>query len=128
MLALWLMTALGQNRKCPRLRCMSVLPSRADIVRPLRHVRFVPGTDIRQFAYADDIFSEQTRRVLLLRGDAMIASLLNGTKPVRAETLSGEAPEFSGLAAIVASSPSRPAKRWRVIEIQHSLGRRQAAA
>ncbi len=70
-------------------------------------------------------FSEQTRRVLLLRGDAMITSLLNGTKPVRAETLSGEAPGFSGLAAIVASSPSRPAKRWRVIDIQHSLGHRR---
>jgi len=84
----------------------------------------------RTFDNSDDILSAQTRRVLFIRGDAMIASLLNGTKPVRAETLSGEAPEFSGLAAIVTSSPSRPAKRWRVIDIQHSLGhrRRQAAA
>jgi hypothetical protein len=32
----------GQKRKWPRLNGMSVLPSRADIVRPTRHFRFVP--------------------------------------------------------------------------------------
>jgi len=31
--------SLGQTRKWPRLHGMSVLPSRADIVRPSRHVR-----------------------------------------------------------------------------------------
>jgi hypothetical protein len=41
-----LMSQLGQNRKCPRLHGMSVLPSRADIVRLPRHVRFVPMSDI----------------------------------------------------------------------------------
>ena len=38
---------LGQTRKCPCLRGTSVVPSRADVVRPPRHVRFVlPNSDI----------------------------------------------------------------------------------
>jgi hypothetical protein len=36
------MTELGQKRKWPGTGLMSVLPSTADIVRPLRHVRKVP--------------------------------------------------------------------------------------
>ena len=35
-------TQLGQNRKWPHLNGKSVLPSEADIVRLLPHVRFVP--------------------------------------------------------------------------------------
>src|SRR5258708_29000065 len=37
--------SLGQNRKRSCLSGMSVLPSRADIVRPPRHVRLVPTGD-----------------------------------------------------------------------------------
>src|SRR5258707_7879879 len=33
----------SQTRKCPCLDGMSVIPSRADVVRPPRQVRFVPG-------------------------------------------------------------------------------------
>jgi hypothetical protein len=36
----------GQKRKWSRLNGMSVLPPRADLVRPSRHVRFVPTGDI----------------------------------------------------------------------------------
>jgi hypothetical protein len=39
------MSQMGQKRKWPRYNGMSVVPSRADIVRPSRHVRFVPRTD-----------------------------------------------------------------------------------
>jgi hypothetical protein len=38
--------SLGQKRKWPGTGLMSVLPSTADIVRPLRHVRFVPKAEV----------------------------------------------------------------------------------
>jgi len=41
----------GQNRKSARLRGMSVLPPRADIARPSRHVRFVPIADIARLVW-----------------------------------------------------------------------------
>src|SRR5258705_2273612 len=36
------MSQLGQSRKLARLNGMSVLPSTADVIGSLRHVRFVP--------------------------------------------------------------------------------------
>src|SRR5258708_1804842 len=39
------MSEMGQNRKWPDFWRMSVLPKEGDIVRPTRHVRFVPTTD-----------------------------------------------------------------------------------
>jgi hypothetical protein len=40
------MSQMGQTRKYLRLKGMSVLPSGADIVRPPRHVRFVPKAEV----------------------------------------------------------------------------------
>jgi hypothetical protein len=40
------MSQLGQKRKCPGSRGTSVLPSGADIVSLLRHVRLVPTADV----------------------------------------------------------------------------------
>jgi len=40
------MTEMGQTRKWPRLHGTSVLPSRADIVRPSWHVRLVPKAEV----------------------------------------------------------------------------------
>jgi hypothetical protein len=40
------MSQLGQRRKWLRLNGTSVLPSRADIVRLPRHVRFVPISEV----------------------------------------------------------------------------------
>ena len=37
---------LGQCRKLARLNGMSVLPSTADVIGSLRHVRFVPNSDL----------------------------------------------------------------------------------
>jgi len=45
--SVWTTSAEGQKRKWPRWNGMSVLPSTTDIVRPLRHVRFVPVADQR---------------------------------------------------------------------------------
>jgi hypothetical protein len=42
MLALWLMTALGQSRHFGRRQTTSGLPRGTDIVRPTRHGRKVP--------------------------------------------------------------------------------------
>src|SRR5260370_20203437 len=36
----------GQERKWPSLSRMSVLPSRADVIRPSQHVRKVPTRDV----------------------------------------------------------------------------------
>ena len=36
----------GQTRKCPRLHGTSVVPSRADVVRPPQHVRLVPLPEV----------------------------------------------------------------------------------
>ena len=41
------MSLVGQSRKLARLNGMSVLPSTADVIGSLRHVRFVPLSDIR---------------------------------------------------------------------------------
>ena len=49
------MSASGQKRKCARLRGMSALPSTADIVRPPRHVRFVPTADLTQILLANGL-------------------------------------------------------------------------
>src|SRR5258707_10664576 len=40
----------GQTRKCPCLHGTSVVPSRADVVRPPRHVRPVPSVDGSELA------------------------------------------------------------------------------
>ena len=40
------MSLMGQSRKLARLNGMSVLPSTADVIGSLRHVRFVPLTDV----------------------------------------------------------------------------------
>jgi len=42
--------AWGQNRKRFCLSGMSVLPSRADIVRPPRHVRLVPKAEVKEMS------------------------------------------------------------------------------
>ena len=39
------MSQLGQTRKCPCLHGTSVAPSRADVAKPPRQVRFVPCVD-----------------------------------------------------------------------------------
>ena len=49
-------SAVGQKRKWPCLNGMSVLPPRADLVSPARHVRFVPDSDMsrrREVAHKD---------------------------------------------------------------------------
>src|SRR6202140_3631314 len=51
------MSELGQSRKLARLNGMSVLPSTADVVRPHRHVRFVPLPDSSTAAIASQFTS-----------------------------------------------------------------------
>jgi hypothetical protein len=46
----WMSVVGGQKRKSPRWNGMSVLPSTTDIVRPPRHVRFVPSADFHSRA------------------------------------------------------------------------------
>lgn len=41
------MSALGQKRKFARQFAMSALPPKADLMSPLRNVRFVPEADIQ---------------------------------------------------------------------------------
>ena len=45
--ASWRTPVLGQKRKWPCLNGMSVLPPRADLVSPARHVRFVPKPEMK---------------------------------------------------------------------------------
>src|SRR6476660_3656082 len=52
---------LGHKRKCSCLNGMSVLPPRADLVRPARHVRFVPRCDID----ANDATATRTRTLIM---------------------------------------------------------------
>jgi hypothetical protein len=46
------MSAWGQNRKWQGSRGMSVLPSTADIVRLVRHVRKVPKPEVADTSHA----------------------------------------------------------------------------
>ena len=54
---------------------------------------------------------------------AMIASLVRGAKPVRAETISGEVPEIDSLAARVVTDSYQfavaPSRKLESIDIQH---------
>ena len=59
-----IMSEMGHKRKCPRLRCMSVLPSRADIVRPPRPVSFVPILLQKSFWGDERTFLEPLVRLL----------------------------------------------------------------
>jgi 7,8-dihydropterin-6-yl-methyl-4-(beta-D-ribofuranosyl)aminobenzene 5'-phosphate synthase len=77
--------------------------------------------------FDDDELSVQRRDVLCSGGavifGALIASLLGGSKPVRAEPISGSAPEVDGLAVRVVTDSYQfavaPSRKLEGIDIQH---------
>ena len=90
------MTALGQKRKCDRLRGMSVLPSTADIVRPHRHVRLVPNSGLMH---------RSKQRLYSITSSARVRRQLNSTPSLRTVSACARSPIIVANACSSASSP-----------------------
>jgi hypothetical protein len=78
------MSLMGQKRKWPRWNGMSVLPSTTDIVRPPRHVRFVPSPEVSRFIdhFVGAFLLDKASRLHEQKASAVLSSSSHNMAPI----------------------------------------------